>query len=184
MTARSKADAGRLGSAAALDANKFAVLWTTLDQALTPAFGALSEASAALLLWLHNWGPVGVMELARVAGLSQPACTRALDRLEAQGLVSRQRVEGKEVPLLLTPTGQTMARRMQAQRLQAADRLLAPLSATERQTLLTLVDKLVRAPVTDRAYAKHVCRYCDHRTCDGPLCPVGCRATELEGQAS
>ncbi|HSW04790.1 MarR family winged helix-turn-helix transcriptional regulator [Aquabacterium sp.] len=169
-----------LSPAATLAANHLGVLWTTLDAALTPAFGELSAASAALLQWLHHWAPMGVVELARIAGLSQPACTRAVDRLVQQGLLRRLPASGKEVPLALTPKGSAAARRMQAQRLHACDQLLAPLSAAERESLLALVHKLVQAPVSGRAYARHVCRYCDHVSCDGPACPVGCRASELE----
>lgn len=191
MTTRSKPEPGRaavarkasraLAPERALAANRLGVLWTTLEEALAPAFGELSGASAALLLWLHYWAPAGVVELARVVGLSQPACSRAVDRLQRQGLLVRGPGAGKEVPLSLTPAGSALARRLQARRLQACDRLLAPLAPDEQATLLALVDKLVRAPVLDRAYARHVCRYCDHGTCDGPLCPVGCRASEIEG---
>jgi len=34
--------------------------------------------------------------------------------------------------------------------------------------------------VDGRAYARHICRFCDHGICDGPRCPVGSAATELE----
>jgi DNA-binding MarR family transcriptional regulator len=183
MTRASPKPEPSLSPAAALAANQLGVLWTTLDKALAPAFGELSGASAALLLWLQHWAPLGVVELARIAGLSQPACTRAVERLVQQGLIRRLPGNGKEVPLALTAKGSAAARRMQNQRLQACDRLLNALSGPERETLLTLVNKLVQAPVTDRAYARHVCRYCDHGICDGPLCPVGCRATALESQA-
>ncbi len=176
---RSKAS-GALPPADALAANKLGVLWTTLEAALAPAFGELSPASAAMLLWLHYWAPLGVVELARVAGLSQPACSRAVDRLEQLGLLHRGAAAGKEVPLVLTPEGSALARELQAQRLRACDRLLAPLTPPERRSLLALVDKLVAAPVQDRAYARHVCRYCDHGVCDGPACVVGCRAGQIE----
>lgn len=182
MTKPSKPEPA-LAPEAALAANQLGVLWTTLDKALTPAFGDLSGASAALLLWLQHWAPLGVVELARIAGLSQPACTRAVDKLVQQGLIRRLPGSGKEVPLELTAKGKTAARRMQDERLQACDQLLAALTVGERETLLGLVNKLVQAPVTDRAYARHVCRYCDHGVCDGPLCPVGCRATSLEAGA-
>ena len=177
MTTRSKTDA------AALTANKLGALWTTLEEAMDPVLVKLSPSSTALLIWLYHWAPKGVVELARVVRLSQPACTRAVASLVKQGLVRKTIISGKQIELHLTARGRLAAERMQLGRQQACASLLNTLTRTEREQLDQLLDKLLRAPVTDREYAMHVCRFCDHALCDGPACPIGCRATELEREA-
>lgn len=163
-----------------LDANRLAALWSTLDRALSETFEDESPSTAAIVNWLHHWAPVGVVELARVVGLTQPACTRALDKLVERGLVKRQTLSGKEVRLALTESGHSHARFLQQRRLQACAALLSVLTDSEQRTFAELTNKLLQAPVSDRAYAKNVCRFCDHAVCDGPLCPIGCRATAIE----
>ncbi len=166
----------------ALRANKLGALWAVVGRAMSDAMQAHSESSVAILLWLYHWAPVGVVELGRVVGLSQPACSRAVDKLMAEGLLLKAPSGGREVWLELSPEGRARAEELQAARLRACDRLLAALSPQERSTMADLLDKLLAAPVADRAYARHVCRFCDHGVCDGPGCPVGCRATELEAR--
>jgi len=179
-------DAGRPEpySPSALDANRLGVLWSTLDRALSATLGGDSSSTAAMLAWLQHWAPVGVVELARVVGLTQPACTRALDKLVERGLVERTMLSGKDVRLALTPRGRAEARQLQRRRQQACAALLQALSADEQAQFARLADKLLQAPVTDRAYARTVCRFCDHAVCDGPACPIGCRATALENAAA
>ena len=178
--------AGRAAPAqpSALDANRLGALWATLDRALSATLGDDSPSSAAILLWLHHWAPIGVVELARVVGLTQPACTRALDKLVGRGLVERTMLSGKEVRLSPTPRGRAQARRLLQRRQQACGALLQALSTDEQAQFARLASKLLQAPVTDRAYARTVCRFCDHAVCDGPACPIGCRATALEQAAA
>jgi DNA-binding MarR family transcriptional regulator len=163
-----------------LDANRLGALWSTLDRTLTATLADDSPSTAAILLWLNHWAPTGVVELARVVGLTQPACTRALDKLVERGLVERTALSGKEVRLALSARGRTQARQLQQRRQQACAALLQVLSADEQAQFARLATKLLQAPVTDRTYARNVCRFCDHAVCDGPACPIGCRATALE----
>jgi DNA-binding MarR family transcriptional regulator len=182
--ARAEPASRSLAPVEALEANRLGVLWSTVGQAMDQALAEHSPASAAMLLWLQHWAPAGVVELAKVVGLSQPACTRALDRLVAQGWVEREALSGKAVRLTLSRRGQAQARELQRRRLAACGALLQALSPAEQAQFAVLVNKLLQAPVADRAYARHVCRFCDHAVCDGPLCPVGCRATALEQNAA
>ncbi|MES2936714.1 MAG: MarR family transcriptional regulator [Pseudomonadota bacterium] len=173
-----KAEALRAKQISALDANRLGALWSTLDQAMARAMEGPSASTAALLIWLQHWAPAGVVEVARVVGLSQPACTRALDRLAEQGLIERTPA-GKSVQIDLTAQGRALARQLQKRRLDACASLLGALSPPEQQQFAALADKLLQRPVDSREYARHVCRFCDHKVCDGPACPVGSRATEL-----
>jgi DNA-binding MarR family transcriptional regulator len=181
-TARQAAAGGPVPPAppSALDANRLGALWSTLDRALSATLADDSPSTAAILLWLLHWAPTGVVELARVVGLTQPACTRALDKLVERGLVDRTALSGKEVRLTLTARGRAQARALQQRRHAACGALLQALSAGEQAQFARLATKLLQAPVTDRAYARQVCRFCDHAVCDGPACPIGCRATALE----
>lgn len=173
-----------LTRAKALQANKLGALWAVVGRVMTEAMDMHSESSTAILLWLYHWSPTGVVELGRVVGLSQPACSRAVDKLMAAGLLLKAPSGARETWLELSPEGREEAERLQSARLQACDQLLGALSRQERATMAALLDKLLAAPVDSRAYARNVCRFCDHTVCDGPACPVGCRATEIEGGAA
>jgi DNA-binding MarR family transcriptional regulator len=165
-----------------LDANRLGALWSTLDALMAQAQDDFSPSSAAILLTLHYHAPLSVNALAAIVDLSQPACSRAVDRLLEAGLVEKERVRGMETGLGLTAPGRAEARRLQQRRLGALGKLLDALAPEEQQAFNGLVDKLLKAPVTDRTYARRVCRFCDHKTCDGPDCPIGCAATALEGR--
>lgn len=164
----------------ALDANRLGALWSTLALRMAAAQQERSESSAAILLTLHYHAPLSVNSLTDIVGLSQPACSRAVERLLQEELVAKERVRGMETELALTTAGRREARKLQQRRLGALGKLLDALSPEEQRTFNALVDMLLQAPVTDRAYARHVCRFCDHAVCDGPACPIGCAATALE----
>lgn len=164
-------------------ANKLGVLGTITDRLLAEAIGDWSPSSAAALLTLHYHGPSTVTGLARILGLSQPAASRLVERLVDQRLVARGAYEdARETSLNLTREGGKMAKALQARRLAGIAALTEALNESERQILSGLLDRMLAVPVTDRAYARHVCRFCDHRLCDGEDCPVGCAATALEHQ--
>lgn len=163
-----------------LDANRLGALWSTLDALMAQAQDDYSPSSAAILLTLHYHAPLSVNALAAIVDLSQPACSRAVDRLLAAGLVEKERVRGMETGLGLSADGRAEARKLQQRRIGALGKLLDTLAPHEQEVFNGLVNKLLKAPVTGRAYARRVCRFCDHKTCDGADCPIGCAATALE----
>jgi DNA-binding MarR family transcriptional regulator len=161
-------------------ANKLGALWAVLGEGFTQGFGTLAESTAAVLLALHHRGPMGVTALAHLVGLSQPACTRLLDRLVATRQVTRTKGEGREVLVAVTAAGRRRAEALQRRRLDFARDLLAGLSRAERAALDRLLDRLVAQPVRDRAHARHLCRFCDHGVCTRAVCPIGAAATAIE----
>jgi DNA-binding MarR family transcriptional regulator len=165
----------------AYECNKLAALWATLDAAMAHSFDQRSPASVAILLTLKHWAPTTVGELARIVALSQPACSRALDRLADDRLVNRAVYEGKEARISLTTAGKREAERLQHARLAASDRLLLQLSATERKALSPILDKLLGANVDGRETARRLCRFCAHDVCPSGKCPVGHAATSIDG---
>lgn len=164
----------------ALQANKLAAMWSALDQAIEAALDGYSPSSAAILLWLTYWPPMSVSELGKVLRLSQPACSRAIDRLVDAGLVRKSDSGSRETWVEILPAGRAEARRLQARRLSAFGGMLGALTKSEQAEFTNLLDKLLAGVITSRADARHICRFCDHGVCDGPLCPVGCRATQIE----
>jgi DNA-binding MarR family transcriptional regulator len=69
--------------------------------------GAVSRTEAGLLNTLSA-GPRRVTELAELEGLAQPTVTLLVKRLEAEGLVRRERAhaDGRVVMVVLTPAGE------------------------------------------------------------------------------
>jgi DNA-binding MarR family transcriptional regulator len=112
--------------------------------------------------------------LARLLQISHPATVRLVDRLEAEGLVTRgpSRDDRRSRTLVLTGKGQRVALATARERLEGLDEILAPLTTAERRQLEPLLEKLVTALTDDRWEARHICRLCDFPTCASPTCPV------------
>jgi DNA-binding MarR family transcriptional regulator len=165
-------------------ANKLGALGLLLTDAMGAALGDLSPSAAALLLTLRYRGDMTTTALARIAGISQPTAVRVADGLVRRGLILRQDRAGRTAPLRLTRMGARQAEALQRARLKAMERLLAGLSATERAAFERTLDKLLAATTGSRAFARTTCRLCDHAVCDGRLCPIGTRASELERAAA
>jgi len=166
-----------------LTVNKLGALGLLISDIMEHALGDVSRSAAALLLTLHYSPSITATELADVAGVTQPTATRVLDGLERRGWLKRQVRSGRTTPLRLTSAGQRKARSLQAARLQALDGLLVALPKQERAAFERTIAKLLAAATTSRAFARTTCRLCDHGVCDGPLCPIGTRASELERKA-
>lgn len=86
-------------------------------------------ARQATLLWLVKRGPgLSLAELAVEEGISAPAMSGHVDRLERAGLIERVRSneDRRRVGLALTPDGSRLLRRVRARRTTwLADRLAA-----------------------------------------------------------
>jgi DNA-binding MarR family transcriptional regulator len=165
-------------------ANKLGAFGLLLTDAMGEALGDLSASAAALLLTLRYHGDMTTTALAAIAGISQPTAVRVADGLVRRGLIQRQDRAGRTAPLRLTRTGARRAEALQRARLKTMERLLAGLSATERTGFERTLDKLLAAATVSRAFARTTCRLCDHGSCDGRLCPIGSRASELERAAT
>lgn len=174
-------------------ANKLGALAVAITDAMAAGFGDLSPSAAAALLALRHQPSMGVTELAGIVGLSQPACSRMLDRLTADGLVARLPTEGRIVPVALTDDGRRLGELVQARRLALLRDLVEGLDKKERKDFDRLLDKLVSAAavVGGPAHARRMCRLCDRRACaDSPgACPLhgtdaGTAAADTGGPSS
>ena len=167
-----------------LEVNYLGALGSTVADALEGLADDLSESSIAVLLTLKHRTLLSTSELAEIVKLSQSACTRAIDKLAEAGLAVRTPSERNEVRISLTNAGQRRANQLQKRRAEILDGLLGALNDAQRVQFAELTARILAQPVTGRRYARQVCRFCDHKVCDGVLCPVGCAATRIEKSAA
>ncbi|MGI3168295.1 MarR family winged helix-turn-helix transcriptional regulator [Pseudooceanicola sp. C21-150M6] len=139
---------------------------------------ALSDSSRALLETLRFHAPLPATRLAAIAGLSQPATQRALDRLRDDGLVHWPDT-GRTRPADLTPEGLRRADDLVATRDDVLRQATSALSAAEQAQLAPLLAKMLTTLTPSPEAARHMCRFSDHALCDGPACPVDTRARAL-----
>ncbi|WP_067473153.1 MarR family winged helix-turn-helix transcriptional regulator [Actinomadura hibisca] len=145
-------------------------------RALTDAAGAAgtSASGAAALVVLSASGPLGVTELGRRVGLTQPAAARMVDSLTASGLVERGPRAARSVPVALTAAGERAAGRVLAARGDPLADVVAVLDEGERAVLDALLGKLLTRLYTDVGDADLMCRLCDRACCvQDAVCPVG-----------
>jgi DNA-binding MarR family transcriptional regulator len=85
-------------------------------------------------------------ELAERSSMDKPKVTRALQRLEAGGIVQRavDAEDRRQVRLALTRRGRAMFREIAALALDWERQFLSPLSEAERKTLDRVLTKLMR----------------------------------------
>jgi DNA-binding MarR family transcriptional regulator len=146
-----------------------------VEAAVVAAADAPSSVAAAMSV-LGTWGAGSTVDaLAQALGVTHSRAVRVADRLEADGLVRRERSPDDARAVLLRPTarGKRAATRLQEERRAALERWLAPLDAEERARLGVLADKLLAARARDALVAVHTCRLCDADGCGHPEgCPV------------
>jgi DNA-binding MarR family transcriptional regulator len=160
--------------------NKLGAFAVLLADTLESAYGVLSPSAASLLLTLYYSRNSTATELGKVAGISQPTAVRVLDGLIRHGFIERKSHTGRATLLRVTRAGRERAVSLQAARLGAMEKILNGLNTQEQATFERILDKILVAATTSRALARTVCRLCNHLACDGPLCPIGARASEIE----
>jgi DNA-binding MarR family transcriptional regulator len=105
------------------------------------------------LLWLVKRSPgLTLRALAEEEGISAPALSGHVDRLEAAGLLVRVRseVDRRRVGLELTPTGERLLRRVRERRTTWLAERLGTLAAEDLATIEAAVGPLTRL-IGDRA---------------------------------
>ena len=106
----------------------------------------VTGGQAALLAVLKGHPGIGVRELAALEGLSAPAMSGYVDRLEAAGLVRRARSESdrRRVGIELTPAGLRVLRSVRSRRTAWLARRLAGLDERERAAISAAIAPLER----------------------------------------
>lgn len=116
---------------------------------LSPPDG-LSLTAAATLATLERSGPHRLTSLAAREGVTQPAMTQLIARMEHMGLVSREPdpADGRVVQVNITGEGAALLARRRSVRAERLAGILARLSPQERAALaaaLPAIDALVSA---------------------------------------
>lgn len=126
-----------------------------LFRSLSPPQG-LSMTAAATLATLERSGPCRLTWLAAREGVTQPAMTQLVARLEESGLVAREAdpADGRVVQVRLTEQGREMLVRRRAARAERLAVIMDRLSPDERTALaaaLPAMDALASAPSPARS---------------------------------
>lgn len=155
-----------------------------LYESTAMAAGLDGVASAALVALLDFMPGGSVRTLSQVVGLTHSGAVRVVDRLVAEGLVSRgASADARARSITLTTRGVKVAREVRAARERAVDAVLEQLTASERATLTTLSERLVAGITEQRLEMRRagetlaggaLCRMCDFGACgrEVGMCPA------------
>jgi DNA-binding MarR family transcriptional regulator len=124
-----------------------------LFRSLSPASG-LSMTAAATLAGIERLGPQRLTVLAAREGVSQPAMTQLITRLEESGLVRREASpeDGRVVLVVITDEGRAVLARRRSVRSDRMAGIVAQLSPEHRAALagaLPALDALASVPRDD-----------------------------------
>jgi DNA-binding MarR family transcriptional regulator len=129
-----------------VDAARCGSLASPLDNLTHPHWEPM-ELQA--LWWLHAESllPVGVLAM-RLGGLAMPRLSRLVDRLEAGGLVRRERSvrnDRRRVRVRLTEEGRAVAEATDAQVQERMARRLSPIQGETRSALMDILELWIQA---------------------------------------
>jgi DNA-binding MarR family transcriptional regulator len=104
----------------------------------------LSMTARSTLGMLRDEGPQRLSELARLEGISQPAMTTLVNRLEAEQLVRRDGdpADGRVVIVSITAAGRQSVESRRAERARALMDQVAQLPADQRAALIAALPAL------------------------------------------
>ena len=101
------------------------------------------ETPAALVVIGYDLGPTND-QLRQILGLSHSGTVRLVDRLVADGLVTRHEGNDKrEIALYATKRGKALRERILRERLDTIGEVLGPLSDAEQKSLFQLLHKIL-----------------------------------------
>ena len=124
-----------------------------LFRSLSPASG-LSMTAAATLAAIERLGPQRLTVLAAREGVTQPAMTQLISRLEESGLVRREasQEDGRVVLVVITDEGRAVLARRRSVRSDRMAAIVAQLGPEHRAALavaLPALDALASIPLDD-----------------------------------
>lgn len=114
------------------------------DAALIEAAGVdLDRALFPLLTRVDRQGPLGIVELAELAGRDYTTVSRQIAKLESLGLVARcpSPADGRVRAAIVTDKGRAMTRALDAARQKIIEKLLADWEVDEVRVLARLLRK-------------------------------------------
>ncbi|HEX9034341.1 MAG TPA: MarR family transcriptional regulator, partial [Streptosporangiaceae bacterium] len=116
-----------------------AVLLEACDRAVEEIGSAVPSAQLRALLIIGQTGSMNLNGLARALASTPSATSRLADRMQAAGLVTRDRAAAsrREIVLLPTESGRQLAEWVRIQRRGALEQVLAEMSPAAREALVT-----------------------------------------------
>ena len=142
------------------------VITDQTTQAVAAAGGQSASAAAALSALHHFLDRPTLDQLRKVLGLTPSGAVRLVDRLADAGLVRRGTGgDGRSRSVVLTEAGQRAARQITAARAALLSSALDELSPAERQTLHTLMSRIMASVVRSKDGGAWICRLCDPGAC-------------------
>jgi DNA-binding MarR family transcriptional regulator len=135
------------------------------DSVAEAAGRSLTAATALSALCQFLDGP-SVDLLRQVLGLTHSGTVRLVDRLAADGYLTREPgVDGRSVTISLTAKGKRVGERVSAARGEVLGGVLATLTEAERAALDGVVAKLLAGLKRGPGATRWICRLCDLQAC-------------------
>ena len=101
----------------------------------------ISDSALAVLYTLVSEGRCGISTVCRLTGISKQTVNSALRKLEADGVVRLEAVDGKKKEISFTPKGSRLAANTAAKVVEAENRVFAGWSEEDRAEYLRLTEK-------------------------------------------
>jgi len=116
------------------------------DKEVIDALLDFSPPEMRSVMWVGREGKTVMSDFAKGIGVPLSTATRIVNRLVKKGIVVRQRsdTDRRIVEVDLSPVGYEYKAKFLAKRMKLTQRLLAPLSDVERETLLFLMERALR----------------------------------------
>lgn len=142
------------------------VITDQTGQATAAAAGQSVSAAAALSALHHFLDRPTLDQLRKVLGLTPSGAVRLVDRLADAGLVTRGTGhDGRSRSVVLTEAGTRVAQQITAARAALLSSALEEMSPAERQTLHTLMSRIMTNIVRRKDGGAWICRLCDLDAC-------------------
>ncbi len=107
----------------------------------------LNYSQAQMLFHIANNPGAPMSEAARRFGITLPAVTQVVDRLESKGFLRRaeDQRDRRQVHLYLTREGESLARELEELQVKSLARVLTRLPSSERKDVIRGIERLVSA---------------------------------------
>jgi MarR family transcriptional repressor of emrRAB len=129
--------------------------------------------TGAAIVSIGSVDGLSVGQLARMLALSHAGAVRLVDRLEADGYVSRRPgSDARQRIITLTPEGLACRDEILAARLAMLGPLLERLTRDDRDALERIAGILLQGMATSNDRADEICRLCDDHACAALGCPI------------
>ena len=145
-----------------------------MDRAVTDTTGFSTSACYAIVTIGTEPGN-SIETLRRMLALEHSSLVRLIDRLENLGVLRRTRGkpgDKRQVLIDLTEKGHGLFQDILTARHRVLQRLVAFLDQGERDSLKTLIEKMMQCVVEPGSDQHYACRLCDPKFCPQDICPV------------